>query len=48
MACPAEVMAFERRFGQALERVRRWSIDKGTLLLQDERSRTLLVFQPSM
>ena len=48
MACPAEVMAFERRFGQALERVRRWSIDKGTLLLQDERGRTLLVFQPSM
>lgn len=48
MACPAEVMAFERRYGQALERVRRWSIDKGTLLLQDERGRTLLVFQPSM
>lgn len=48
MACSEEVMAFERRYGQALERVRRWSIDKRTLLLQDERGRTLLVFQPSM
>lgn len=48
MACSEEVMAFERRDGQALERVRRWSIDKRTLLLQDERGRTLLVFQPSM
>ncbi|QVL53050.1 MAG: META domain-containing protein [Cyanobium sp. M30B3] len=47
-ACAEAVMAFERRYGQALERVRRWSIDRRTLLLQDERGRTLLVFQPSM
>jgi copper homeostasis protein (lipoprotein) len=48
MACTPEVMAFENRYGQALERVRRWSIDKRTLLLQDERGRTLLVFQPTI
>ncbi|MFM8277533.1 MAG: META domain-containing protein [Cyanobium sp.] len=44
MACPAAVMAFERRYSEALGRVRRWSTDKQTLLLQDERGRTLLVF----
>jgi heat shock protein HslJ len=48
MACPPEVMAFEHRYGQALERVRRWRIDKRTLLLQDKQGRTLLVFQPTM
>jgi len=48
MACPQEVMAFEQRYTRALERVRRWSIDKHTLLLQDRRGRTLLVFQPTM
>jgi heat shock protein HslJ len=40
-------MAFERRYGDALQRVRRWSIDKRTLLLQDARGRTLLVFSAS-
>jgi len=48
MACPQEVMAFEQRYTRALERVRRWNIDKHTLLLQDRRGRTLLVFQPTM
>ena len=48
MACSAEVMIFERRYSEALARVRRWSIDKRNLLLQDERGRTLMVFQPSM
>jgi copper homeostasis protein (lipoprotein) len=48
MACPPEVMAFEHRYGQALERVRRWRIDKRTLLLQDKQGRTLVVFQPTM
>jgi copper homeostasis protein (lipoprotein) len=47
MACPAEVMAFERRYSDALARVRRWSIDKRSLLLQDGRGRTLLLFQPA-
>ncbi|MCS5699466.1 META domain-containing protein [Cyanobium sp. FGCU-52] len=44
MACPAAVMAFERRYVQALGQVGRWSIDKANLLLQDERGRTLLLF----
>lgn len=44
MACDPAVMAFERRFSEALSQVRRWSIDRQTLLLQDERGRTLLVF----
>jgi heat shock protein HslJ len=44
MACEPAAMAFERRFVGALEQVRRWSIDKRNLLLQDERSRTLLLF----
>ncbi len=48
MACSPEVMTFEQRYNQALERVRRWSIDKHNLLLQDERGHTLMVFQPSM
>jgi len=44
MACEPAAMAFERRFVGALEQVRRWSIDKRNLLLQDERGRTLLLF----
>lgn len=44
MACPPELMVFERRYSEALGRVRRWSIDKQNLLLQDERGRTLLLF----
>jgi len=48
MACPEAAMAFEQRYIRALERVRRWSIDGNTLLLQDKRGRTLLVFQPTM
>lgn len=44
MACPPDLMAFERRYSEALGRVRRWSIDKRNLLLQDERGRTLLLF----
>jgi heat shock protein HslJ len=40
-------MAFERRYSDALARVRRWSIDKRSLLLQDGRGRTLLLFQPA-
>jgi uncharacterized lipoprotein YbaY/heat shock protein HslJ len=44
MACGPEVMAFEQRFVEALDQVRRWSIDRNNLLLQDERGRTLLVF----
>ena len=47
MACSPEVMAYERRVVEALEQVRRWSIDKRNLLLQDERGRTLLLFQVS-
>lgn len=45
MACPPEVMAFERRLVAALEQVRRFSLDKRNLLLQDGRGRTLLLFQ---
>ncbi len=45
MACPPESMAFERRFLEALGQVRRWGIDKRSLLLQDARGRTLLLFQ---
>lgn len=44
MACPPEVMAYERRLVEALEQVRRWSIDKRNLLLQNERGRTMLLF----
>jgi len=44
MACEPAAMAFERRFVEALEQVRRYSIDKRNLLLQDERGRTLLLF----
>jgi heat shock protein HslJ len=36
-------MAFERRYVEALRQVRRWSIEKANLLLQDERGRTLLL-----
>jgi copper homeostasis protein (lipoprotein) len=45
MACLAEVMAFERRYSEALATVRRWSIDKRNLLLQDAAGRTLLLFR---
>lgn len=45
MACPPGLMAFEGRYSEALGRVRRWSIDRQTLLLQDGRGRTLLVFR---
>ena len=45
MACLAEVMAFERRYSEALAQVRRWSIDKRNLLLQDAAGRTLLLFR---
>jgi heat shock protein HslJ len=37
-------MAFERHYSQALAQVRRWSIDKRNLLLQDAAGRTLLLF----
>ncbi len=45
MACLADVMAFERRYSEALAQVRRWSIDKRNLLLQDATGRTLLLFR---
>ena len=45
MACAPEVMALEQRFSQALEQVRRWSIQEGTLRLQDGRGRTLLLLE---
>jgi copper homeostasis protein (lipoprotein) len=45
MACPAETMEFERRFLAALEKVRRWSIDKHSLLLQDASGKTLMGLQ---
>ncbi|WP_411875302.1 META domain-containing protein [Vulcanococcus limneticus] len=47
MACLPEVMAFERRYSEALAKVRRWSIDKRNLLLQDAAGRTLLLFRDS-
>lgn len=40
-------MAFERCYVEALGQVRRWSIDKQNLLLQDDRGRTLLLFRPA-
>jgi len=45
MACLPEVMTFERRCSEALAQVRRWSIDKRNLLLQDAAGRTLLLFR---
>jgi copper homeostasis protein (lipoprotein) len=45
MACRPETMTLESRFSEALARVRRWSIDKRSLLLQDATGRTLLLFQ---
>jgi copper homeostasis protein (lipoprotein) len=45
MACPDQTMEFERLFVAALEKVRRWSIDKHSLLLQDASGKTLMVFQ---
>ena len=48
MACPPAVMAFERRYGEALAQVQRWSIDKRNLLLQDAGGRTLLLFMAAL
>lgn len=45
MACSPEVMDLERRYTEALALVRRWSIDKRSLLLQDASGKTLLLFQ---
>ncbi len=45
MACGPEVMDLERRYTEALALVRRWSIDKRSLLLQDASGKTLLLFQ---
>jgi len=45
MACPDEAMEFERRFVAAIEKVRRWSIDKHSLLLQDSSGKTLMLLQ---
>ena len=45
MACLPAAMASERRYGQALAKVRRWSIDKRNLLLQNAAGRTLLLFR---
>jgi heat shock protein HslJ len=45
MACLPAAMAYERRYGQALGQVRRWSIDKRNLLLQNAVGRTLLLFR---
>ncbi len=45
MACSPEVMDLERRYIEALALVRRWSIDKRSLLLQDASGKTLLLFQ---
>ncbi len=47
MACPAALMAMEQRYMEALGQVRRWSIDKRNLLLQDGQGRTLLLFKPA-
>ena len=38
-------MAMEQRYVEALGQVRRWSIDKRNLLLQDGQGRTLLLFK---
>ena len=43
MAGLPAAMAYERRYGQALAEVRRWSIDKRNLLLQNAVGRTLLL-----
>ncbi len=45
MACSPELMALEGRFSDALAQVRRWSIDKRSLLLQDACGKTMLLFQ---
>jgi putative lipoprotein len=45
MACLPDAMAYERRYGQTLAVVRRWSIDKRNLLLQNGVGRTLLLFR---
>ena len=45
MACVPDVLAYERRYNEALTRVRRWSIDKRNLLLHDAAGRALLLFR---
>ncbi len=45
MACSPEVMAIEQRYTEALALVRRWSIDKRSLMLQDASGKTLLLLQ---
>lgn len=45
MGCSPPVMALEQRYGDALERVRRWRIDQRRLLLQDASGNTLLRFR---
>jgi len=45
MACPPEAMKLEKRVVEALEQERRWSLDKGSLLLRNGRGETLLVVQ---
>ena len=45
MACLPAAMAYERRYNEALAQVRRWSIDKRNLLLQNAVGRTLLLFR---
>ncbi|MCP9833807.1 MULTISPECIES: META domain-containing protein [unclassified Cyanobium] len=45
MACSPERMALEGRFSETLDQVRRWSIDKRSLLLQDACGKTLLLLQ---
>lgn len=45
MACGPQLMELERRYAEALAKVRRWSIDKRSLMLQDAGGRTLLLFQ---
>jgi heat shock protein HslJ len=44
MACPEPLMAFERRYFRAVELVRGWRIDDGTLVLLDADGRPLLRF----
>jgi hypothetical protein len=47
IACSPDVMAHERRYTETLGQVRRWSIDKRSLILQDASGKTLLLFQAS-
>lgn len=45
MACGPQLMELELRYSEALAKVRRWSIDKRSLMLQDAGGRILLLFQ---